>query len=802
MCSALLRKALLSCVFGIPAFSLAQAWVPGPTTELFNGQQNPVLRGVAEYTSFRVFESSIAATLANAPLAIAGGDDPEGIVLALPQRNGNIKHYRIVEWDFVSPEIRAQIGEQKVYRGVGIDDPSEEVYLDYSRRGLKAMIRGTKGTTFVESMNRFANGEYFVYSRQDSVRVGSWDCHVVDQTFAKNGLNELILPQPSAPSRALQSLYRFQLALNTTAEYTTFHGSEVLAAQASVTTMVRVNGVYRTDLGIEMELIYLKNWTDPNTDPFTNGNGSTMLGQNHNDLIATIGSAAFDIGHVFSTGGGGVASLASVGISNRKGQGVTGQPNPVGDPFDIDYVAHEMGHQFGGNHTFNGITEKCGNNTRVSARAYEPGSGTTIMAYAGICGVENVQPNSDPFFHAESLREILVVRNDLTRGQQVLATSNNIPTVTSSGNFSIPQQTPFRLTSTATDLDLNNLTFCWEQYDASGSPSSTHGGPTTLTSTNTQRALFRSRIPTTSGTRYFPAPSLILANNDTNPFEFLPNVNRNMRFRCTVRDNVTPAGGFATDERTVTVSGAPFVVTAPASGVSWTSGSTQTVTWNVGGSAILSPNVNLRISYDGGNSYFSGGSSLLLANTPNDGTQTISVPNIATSTARIFVEATSGDFFDVNPGNISIALAQRPVSGIVIFQGLIPAPTGRPVGVQILNPGGATALQSLSTTASATGTFSVSTTLALGTYDIRITSPRFLSKKLANRNLLGSGLALGSVTLLAGDLDEDNEVGPGDFEVLVSLFGTQSTLADIDGDGEVGPADFELVVQNFGLQGE
>jgi hypothetical protein len=287
---------------------------------------------------------------------------------------------------------------------------------------------------------------------------------------------------------------------------------------------------------------------------------------------------------------------------------------------------------------------------------------------------------------------------------------------------------------------------------------------------------------------------LILANNDTNPFEFLPNVNRNMRFRCTVRDNVTPAGGFATDERTVTVSGAPFVVTAPASGVSWTSGSTQTVTWNVGGSAILSPNVNLRISYDGG--------SLLLANTPNDGTQTISVPNIATSTARIFVEATSGDFFDVNPGNISIALAQRPVSGIVIFQGLIPAPTGRPVGVQILNPGGATALQSLSTTASATGTFSVSTTLALGTYDIRITSPRFLSKKLANRNLLGSGLALGSVTLLAGDLDEDNEVGPGDFEVLVSLFGTQSTLADIDGDGEVGPADFELVVQNFGLQGE
>jgi hypothetical protein len=221
MCSALLRKALLFCAFTLPSLAIAQSWFVGPTTEFFDGQQNPVLRGVGDYTSFRVIESSIAATLANAPLATVGGDDPEGIVLALPQRNGKVKHYRIVEWDFVSPEIRAQIGEQKVYRGIGIDDPSEEVYLDYSRRGLKAMIRGTGGTTFVESMNRVGNGEYFVYSRQDSVRVGSWDCHVVDQDFSKSGLTELIVPQSNPSSRALQSLYRFQLALNTTAEYIT-----------------------------------------------------------------------------------------------------------------------------------------------------------------------------------------------------------------------------------------------------------------------------------------------------------------------------------------------------------------------------------------------------------------------------------------------------------------------------------------------------------------------------------------------------------------------------------------------------
>lgn len=802
MCSALLRKILIHCVLAVPAFSFSQAWTTGKNVELFDGNQNPVLRGVRDYTPFRVIESSIATTLANAPIATVGSDEPYGIILALPQRNGSVRHYRIVEWDFLTPDIRSQIGEQKVYRGVGVDNPTEEVYLDYSKRGLKAMIRGTDGTTFIESMNRVSNGQYFVYSRADSVRVGSWNCHVVDQPDYEGEFANAIKPHLVPNTRALQSLYRFQLALNTTAEYTTFHGSETLAAQACVTTMVRVNGVYRTDLGIEMVLVYLKNWTDANTDPFDNGNGSVMLGQNHNNLTATIGSAAFDIGHVFSTGGGGIASLSSVGRDTIKGNGVTGQPNPVGDPFDIDYVAHEMGHQFGGNHTFNGTTEKCGNNTRVSSRAYEPGSGTTIMAYAGICGIENVQPNSDPFFHTESLREIILIRNDLTRGQEVIPTNNNIPTVTSSGNFSIPQQTPFKLTSTATDLDANTLTYCWEQYNASGNPATTHGGPTSLTSNNTVRALFRSRIPTISGTRFFPDPALILSNNDTNPFEFLPNVNRTMAFRCTVRDIVSPAGGIATDSRTVTVSGAPLIVSTPIAGTSWNAGSTQTVTWTVGGSAAISANVNIRLSFDGGNSYFGGTSSVLLANTPNDGTQTITVPNTGTTTGRVFVEATSGNFFDVNPGNITIAIAPRPLTGIIQFQGYLPLPTGRSVTLTMLAPGTNTILGTLGGTVTSTGAFSVDTTLNPGTYDIRITSPNYLSKKLLNRVLTTTSLNLGTINLLAGDLDQNGEVGPGDFELVVGAFGTPNGAIDIDGDGEVGPSDFEILVQNFGLAGE
>lgn len=896
-----MRLGALFCASTIPAFSFAQNWQMAPVPESFDGSQNPVLRGVADFTTFRVDEATIVASLSYAPEAISGVYEPEGSVIAIPQRDGSVRHYRIMHWDMLSPEVQAQVQEQRVYRGVGVDRPDEEIVLDYSRRGLKVMIRGSEGTTFVEPMSKKATGEYFVYTRRDSVRVGGWSCMTKPN---KEAFEEIVVapfaPEDPMPStRVIQTLYRYDLAINTTGEYTVFHGGPTGAGQAVVTSVARVNGVYRKDVGIEMLLGYVNNWPNGATDPFSNTNGGALLSENHNNLTSTIGSAAFDIGHIFSTGGGGIASLGSVGINTVKGQGVTGSPSPVGDSFDIDYVAHEMGHQFGGNHTFNGTTSSCGGGNRAGSRSYEPGSGSTIMSYAGICGSENSQSNSDAYFHGGSISEILALRNGNNRGETITNTTNNFPVVTSSGNFSIPQSTPFRLTATATDSDGNALTYCWEQLNAGGNPSTTHGGPTTTSSNNTLRALFRSFNPTTSGTRFFPSPSLILANNYINQFEFLPNVDRTMAFRCTVRDNATTSGGTASDNRTLTVSGAALTVTSPNTNVSWVGGSTQTITWTPGGSAALSPNVNIRLSTDGGNSYFAGTSTLLLANTPNDGTQTVTLPGVVSSTARIFVEASTGNFFDVsnvnfaitgavnvaptitaispvtidedalyqfqvvasdaNPGqtltysltgtvpsgasinsttglfswtpnesqgpgnytltvrvadngspslnstsNFSITVREVPklIRGTVTFQALAVSPNGRAISATLLFPGGSTISSIMNGTTNGSGFFSLDTSSPRSTYDILIKSPTYLSRRFTSRVVTGTGFDLGAFTMIAGDVDLDNEIGPGDFEAVVAAFGNPGPTADADSDGEVGPSDFEIIVMNFGEQGE
>jgi uncharacterized protein (DUF2141 family) len=388
---------------------------------------------------------------------------------------------------------------------------------------------------------------------------------------------------------------------------------------------------------------------------------SNDLVANQTNVDAIIGSVNYDIGHLVGTGGGGIAGLGVVCSSTRKAQGLTGSPSPVGDAFDIDYVAHEMGHQFSGHHPFNGTGGSCAGGNRTASTAWEPGSGSTIMGYAGICGAFNdLQPHSDPTFHTGNYQEMRAFIDNTTCGTSS-ATGNTAPVVTApASGKTLPISTPFKLTATATDAENDALTYMWEELDLGPAQS-----PTAAQIANSNVPLFRSFVPLTSGTRYFPRIS-DLVNNTTVFGERLPTVPRSLNFRCTARDQhsgpVGVVGGVdysATVNMSVTSTAGPFVVTSLNTAVNLPAGAAQIVTWDVANTTaapVSCATVNILLSLDGGLTY----PTVLATGVPNNGRAVVVFPNTATSTARLQVEAADNYFFDISDTNFSLVVTPRP----------------------------------------------------------------------------------------------------------------------------------------------
>lgn len=605
------------------------------------------------YRTLEVNLAGLEARLAQAPVARASEARTSRLVLELPLPSGTTGRFHIAKSTIMEPDLAAEFPEITTYIGYGIDDASAVARLDLTPAGFHAMILSHGDTVFIDPYSTDNTINYISYRRSDYPKPA--DKQFVELTAEAPQAG--VLAQVAGDGRSAGGALRtYRLAVAATGEYTAFSGGTVSAAMAAiVTTINRVDGVYERDLDIHLVLVANNSkvvFTNASTDPFDNFNGGSLVNQSQSTIDSLVGSANYDIGHVFSTGGGGYAIVGCTCVGGSKAKGQTGSSRPVGDAFDIDYVAHEMGHQLGAIHTFNGTTGSCGGGNRTAGSAYEPGSGTTIMAYAGICGAENLQPNSDDYFHTTSFDEI---QTYMTTGNGRLcgtltSTANGAPSVSAGQDYTIPAQTPFKLVGAGADPNGDTLTYTWEQFNlGTASPPSADDGT---------RPLFRSFKGIGDPARVLPRMSDIL-NNTSTIGEVLPTTNRTLTFRLTARDNRTDGGGVSYDTMNVTVaaSAGPFRVTAPDTSVTWAADSVQTVTWNVANTdaaPVNSPTVDIVLSTDGGATW----STLLAASTPNDGAETISVPALVTSEARLMVRSATSIFFDIGNANFSISPAE------------------------------------------------------------------------------------------------------------------------------------------------
>jgi subtilisin-like proprotein convertase family protein len=619
-------------------------------------------------------------SLANVPQKSSGN---AGIVIQLPNIKGELEKFQVWESSNFEPALQAQFPDIRSYVGKGITDPAAVLNFSFDPRGIRTMVfRANTGTEFIEPYTKDSS-VYIVFDSATRIKGQlPFACSTEDLAVGQNLSNKLV----NVTQASNQSYKTMRLALSCTAEYTTYHGGTVALALAAMnTTMARCNGVFEKDLAIKLLIIANNNlviYTNAATDPYSTETGTgapaAWNSQLQSTLNTVIGAANYDIGHLFgATGGGGNAGcIGCVCVDATKGSGITSPIDgiPEGDNFDIDYVAHEMGHQMGANHTFayGGISGTENGTTNV-----EPGSGSTIMGYAGIGGNgTDMQPHSDDYYHYKSIAQIQTNMTAKTCPVSTsLAVTNPKPGVAVQGAaYSIPISTAFKLTGTGTGTAGEVLTYCWEQNDDATTISNAASIPSP---TKTDGPNFRSRPPSSSPVRYMPQFSDVLAGNLTPTWETCSSVGRTLAFAFTVRDNVLGGGQTNSAATTVTVvnTGAAFAITNPnTTNVSWDTGSTQTITWNVAGTTangINTANVNILLSTDGGATF----PIVLAAGTSNDGSETVTLPSTPSPTCRIMIEAVGNIFYAVSK-NIALGYTINTSCNTYTNSTSLPIPDG------------------------------------------------------------------------------------------------------------------------------
>ena len=810
-----------------------------------------------KFRTYALNTEALRSTLAKAPMEFTQEAQSGGrIEVTLPMPDGKMARFLAEESPIMEAPLAAKFPDIKTYRAQGVDDPAATARFSLTRAGLHAIILSPSGAYYIDPYSRGDAVHHLSYFKRDLERT---DAHAFEcQLFLPDGRDASTLTAETASDAPVRranggTMRTYRLALAANYEYSDFHSDAMpipdkgdVMANGLVPTMNRVNGIYEREVAVRMVIVANNDLIIFNTpaDPYENSQGLQMLAANQGVCDGAIGPTNYDIGHVVSTGGGGVAFLGVVCNVGQKAGGVTGLPQPIGDPFYVDYVAHEMGHQFAGAHTFNGNVSNCAGSNRTASTAYEPGSGSTIQAYAGICPPQDLQRNSDPYFHTISYDQILDHITTEATCSANTATGNVPPTIDAGPDYSIPARTPFTLTAVGNDPDGDFLSYCWEEFDL---------GPTNNGQEDNGRSpIFRSYNPTTSPSRTFPSLKYILGNANTPPLtypcgpflnrtcitgELLPTMSRPnasstsaMKFRVTARDNRLAGGGVNYDlmQVSITDTGEPFVVSAPNGGETWDGSAPRTVTWNVAGTAaapINAANVDIHLSIDGGHTF----PIVLATAVPNDGSHEVAVPAVSTQRARVRVTGAGNIFFDITNADFVITSGDVPqVSGVVSRKthGTSPAqdfainlPFGSSPGVECRSGesnGNYTVVFTFANPLTSVGSASMGGTGSVASSGLGSDPRQYIVNLAGVTDLQTIAVALVNVSdstgktgslstsmkVLIGDTNGDSAVNAGDAQQTRNRSGQSASAttfrSDVNLDGNVNAGDATIVRTNSG----
>ncbi|WP_299876625.1 immunoglobulin-like domain-containing protein [uncultured Cocleimonas sp.] len=648
------------------------------------------------------------------------------VEIDLPLPDGSFVKVKAFNSPILSKELAEKYPEIKTWRVVGADDPSITGRIDFTSKGFHGMLVMSDGDTIYIDPDADKSGNvYSTLSKRDNADHfhTEFNCQVHDHhpvnSFTKITESAQKLAQKILASSPALDLKTYRFAAAGTAEYTASQGGTPASAYASmVTTVNRVNQIYQNDLGIRLELVSGEQmlYTEAATDPYTNNNASSLVDENMANMTSTMGLSNFDLGHVFAQGslGGlayiGVACLDSANTSNGitsgiKAGGATGTIDPQGEIFSIEYVAHEVGHQLGASHTFNSTQNGCGGGNRTGETAVEPGSGSTVMSYSGLCGSDDIQYNSEAYFHFASISQINeYTRSDLgsTCGTNT-STGNQNPTANAGSDINIPANTPFLLDGSST----GGSSYTWDQTDTgSASPVDVDMG---------NNAIIRSLLPGSEQDRFIPNLNDLFADTST-VGEKLPQTTRELNFTYVVRDG---NGGIGTDDKKINVTDthSTFSVVSQSSSETLSTGQSISVLWNTASTNVAPVNcakVDIQLIRS------NGVKNMLLADTDNDGNQQLTIPGSTPtmSGARMMVSCSDNSFFNISKGNISIekgvGVSEDLTPPVITLQGV--NPVSIPQG-SVYTDEGATAIDDVdgAVTVSTSGTVN---TAVVGTYTI------------------------------------------------------------------------------------